>query len=279
MKTVGFIDYYLDEWHANNYLELIKSHSDGEFEVGYAYGKIDNPKGGMTNEQWAEKYNITLCKTIEEVISKSDLLIVLSPDNPEMHEELCDLPLKSGKLVYIDKTFSPDKETAQRIFEKADKFGAKCYSSSALRFATEFSDMDDFEIDEIHTEGAGTLSDYAIHQIEPVVMLMNTPAKRVIFTGTDVHPSAIIEFEDGRHWHMMIRNNKGWTYRYSLLNKNNGAMEFEIKSDYFGNFIDSLIEFFKTGIVPVPHNNTVDVMAIRNALMKASQKPFRWIEI
>ena len=119
MKKVGFIDYFLDEWHANNYPELIKNHSGGEFAVKYAYGKIDSPSG-MTNAEWSEKYGILLCGKIEEVIEKSDVLIVLSPDNPEMHEELCDLPLKSGKLVYIDKTFAPDKTAAERIFEKAD---------------------------------------------------------------------------------------------------------------------------------------------------------------
>ena len=29
MKKIGFIDYYLDEWHANNYPQFIKD-ADGE---------------------------------------------------------------------------------------------------------------------------------------------------------------------------------------------------------------------------------------------------------
>ena len=52
MKTIGFIDYYLDEWHANNYPDFIKSCAGDRYTVGCAYGKIDSPIGGMTNREW-----------------------------------------------------------------------------------------------------------------------------------------------------------------------------------------------------------------------------------
>ena len=51
------------------------------------------------------------------------------------------MPLKSGKCVYVDKTFAPDKATAERIFEKAKKYGSPIFSSSALRFATELDEI------------------------------------------------------------------------------------------------------------------------------------------
>ena len=44
MKRIGFIDYYLDEWHANNYPQLIKEVSGGELEVTCAYAVIDSPR-------------------------------------------------------------------------------------------------------------------------------------------------------------------------------------------------------------------------------------------
>ena len=44
---VGFIDYYLDEWHANNYPAWIKEASNGEMEVTLAYGLIEK-NGQMT---------------------------------------------------------------------------------------------------------------------------------------------------------------------------------------------------------------------------------------
>ena len=41
MKHIGFIDYYLDEWHANNYPKMIQELSQGEMKVSYAYGDVE----------------------------------------------------------------------------------------------------------------------------------------------------------------------------------------------------------------------------------------------
>ena len=88
MLKIGFIDYYLDEWHANSYPKMIRDAVGDKLEVAYAYGQIASPITGMTTQQWCEKYGITMCDTIEELIEKSDCLVVLSPDNCEMHEQL-----------------------------------------------------------------------------------------------------------------------------------------------------------------------------------------------
>lgn len=277
MKIVGFIDYYLDEWHANNYPRIINELTEGEFQVKYAYGKIDSPIGGITNKEWAEQQGVELLDSIEEVIAKSDVLIVLSPDNPEMHEELCDLPLKSGKLVYVDKTFAPDKETALRIFENADKHGTTCFSSSALRFVTELKEVDKDNIYKIYSEGPGTYDMYSIHQIEPIVMLMNCRAKRVMGLGDVEHPSLIIEFEDGRVAQMHHSNEIKFKIR--TVDKDNNPTDYTILSKYFNLFMEALVEFFRTGEIPVEHSQTVDVIAIREAGYRALQKPYEWIEL
>ena len=70
MKKIGFIDYYLDEWHANYYPEFFRSEAGDRMEVAYAYGKIDAPNG-MTNKEWSEKYDAELLGSIEEVIENT----------------------------------------------------------------------------------------------------------------------------------------------------------------------------------------------------------------
>ncbi|MBQ4160553.1 MAG: hypothetical protein IJD83_06435 [Clostridia bacterium] len=278
MKKVGFIDYYLDQWHANNYPEMLKKASNGKYEVAYAYGKIDSPlKGGLTNKAWAEKNGVALLDTIEEVIEKSDVLIVMSPDNPEMHEQLCDLPLKSGKLTYIDKTFAPDKETALRIFANAEAHSTPCFSSSALYFSTELNDMDTDKITKLYSRGPGAYDIYSIHQIEPILKLMKTDPKRVMFLGDKQHPSMVIEFTDGRYAQMYQGT---WIdFEITTADEKNNMQIHPIRSDYFMRFIESLIAFFDTGIAPVTHRQTVNVIATINAGHKAAQTPFEWVEV
>ena len=105
--NIGFIDYYLDEWHANNYPRLLREVTGGKMNVTLAYGHIDSPIGGRTTDKWCADMNIPKAASIEEVCEKSDAIVVLSPDNCEMHEVLCQLPLRTGKRVYVDKTFPP----------------------------------------------------------------------------------------------------------------------------------------------------------------------------
>ena len=96
MKKIGFIDYYLDEWHANQYPDWIERASGGTMKVTCAYGKVDSPNG-RGNAVWCRDMGIELLPSIEAVIDNSDYLIILSPDHPEFHEELALLPLQSGK--------------------------------------------------------------------------------------------------------------------------------------------------------------------------------------
>lgn len=278
MIKIGFIDYYLDEWHANNYPAMIADRLDGKYRVAYAYGEIDSPRpGGLTNRQWGDKYGVELVTSIPELIEKSDCIVVLAPDNPETHEELTELALQSGKRVYIDKTMAPDKASALRIFANADAHGTPCYSTSALRFSAELEEIDTTAIERLYSEGPGMYEIYAIHQIEPIVRLMQTPAKRVMYLGNDRHPSMIIEFADGRFAEMHQCN--GLNFRLVTADKDYQAKEYVIRSDYFGRFIDNLLEFFETGVVNVPHEQTVEVMAIREAGRKAARRPFTWVDV
>ena len=79
MKKIGFIDYYISEWHANNYPKWIKEIND-EYCVAYAWAEIDvSPVDNVTTDQWCEKFGAEKCATIEELCEKSDFIIILSP--------------------------------------------------------------------------------------------------------------------------------------------------------------------------------------------------------
>ena len=84
---------------------------------------------------------------------------------------------------------------------------------------------------------------YSIHQIEPIICLMECRAKEVMFTGTPEHPSMTIRFEDGRCAYMYQA--QGLDFRISVDDKENQGKVFKIESDFFGLFIKNLVEFFE----------------------------------
>ncbi len=277
MVKIGFIDYYLDEWHANNYPAWIEEESRGEMKVASAYGQIDSPLGGRTNEQWCRDYGIQECGSIPELIRQSDVLIVLSPDNCEKHEELSREALSSGKLTYVDKTFAPDIAAAKRIFAVAQEHGTPCYSTSALRFAEEYQDIDRTKIKAIECWGAGRFDTYSIHQLEPLMMLMGCPAKRVQYLQGDNWYTCLIEMEDGRFGSISGYAEGSPFVTHLCMSGSNRLIE--VKSDFFRAFIRELIEFFRTGQAQVPREDTLRIMAVRTAALEAARTPGVWVAV
>lgn len=277
MKKIGFIDYYLDEWHANNYPGFFEEVAGEEMKVCYAYGEIDSPKGGMTNKEWAEKYGVELLSSIEEVIEKSDCIIVLAPDNPETHLRLTELPLKSGKPVYIDKTFATKKAEAEAIFANADAHNTPCYSSSALFFSDELKEVDREGITRIVSAGYGVFEIYFIHQIEQVIALMGYDAKRVMYLGENAHDSLLIEFEGNRYAELCRYDHDPYTMHIGYEDKK--GVTIAVKSDFFKNCIRAMADFFNTRKIPVSHEQTLMVVSVIESMKKAKETPFTWVNI
>ena len=272
---IGFIDYYLDEWHANHYPQWLREASGGEMEVVIAYGMIDSPIGGRTTQKWCSDMGIAQAESIEEVIEKSDALVVLSPDNCEMHELLCQLPLRSGKPTYVDKTFAPNYETAKRIFDIAEASGTPCYSTSALRYAEEYQGIQN--VRGIVSVGPNEFGTYAIHQIEPIMMLMKAEPARVQYLPGEGWYTMAIAFKDGRY--ATLAGYAGDIPFKMDIKTAEGVEKITVKSDMFRGFMQHLVAFFRDPKQIVPHDETLRIMAVRGAGVKAMANPGEWVEL
>ncbi|WP_168119532.1 Gfo/Idh/MocA family oxidoreductase [Paenibacillus sp. HB172176] len=279
MKKIGFIDYYLDEFHANKYPGWIKQASGGRMEVAYAYG-LDNIEGKMSNEAWSKANAIPLLNSIEEVVERSDYIIVLSPDHPEYHGMLSEAPLKSGKPVFIDKTFAKDREAARRMFRLAEHYGTPMYSTSALRFASELasSSSNKETIEAIRSWGPGAYSNYSIHQFEPIVALMGSEPRRIMSVGTENAPALLVDFGGGRQAYMHLIGGD-CPFLTAIQYASGAAHVAKVESNFFALFIENLIRFFETGIPPVTSSETMAVITLIEFGAKAMETPFEWIEL
>ena len=276
MKKIGFIDYYLDEWHANSYPKFFEQWTE-DFEVAYAWAKIDKPNG-LTTKEWSEKYGVEVLPTMEEVIEKSDVLVVLSPDNPEMHVELCEKPLKSGKPTYIDKTFAPTLAEAKQIFQMAEEGNTPCYSSSALYYADEYVGPRTREIDMIDSWGPGEYAHYTIHQVEPIVSIIPDAPVRVMSIGTETYPAILVEFAGGQRAKVAVwRTNGG--FGMNIGYRDGKGEHIDVTSNFWEGCIKGMAKFFEDAQPPVAHENTLRVISIIDAGKRAQSRPGEWVEI
>lgn len=277
MKKIGFIDYYLDEFHALNYPQWLKEASDGTVQVCYAYAQMDKP-GGKANEVICKDLGIELLSSIEEVVAKSDGLVILSPDHPEHHAHLAAIPLASGKPTYVDKTFAPDRDTALRIIKMARDGGSPFFSTSALRYAREYSEVEKQGIEAIASRGPGDFETYAIHQLEPIICMMGAEVERIMYVGAPATSSFVLKFSGGRVATMM---QLGWACDFSIaMNyENDTAVVIQGASDYYQRFIAQLAGFFLTGRPKVPAEETLQIITILEYGKMAMKNPDTWIAL
>ena len=128
------------------------------------------------------------------------------------------------------------------------------------------------------SRGPGKLGEYTIHQLEPIVMLMGTDIRRVMFTGTEKGPAYVCEFSDGRR--ASVSHNSFDCPFITSVGFNDGSFKkLIIESDFFNGFIHDLVCFFRTKEASVPHEETVAIFAAQEAAKKAAAVPGCWIEV
>jgi hypothetical protein len=282
LNKIGFIDYYLDEWHANQYVKWIHDPArGGKHQVSYAWAEIDRP-GGISTADWCRNNNVQQAASIEELVEKCDSIVVLSPDNPEMHVSLSEIPLASGKPVYIDKTFALDVHSAAQMFDRAAKYHTPMYSTSALRYAVELAEYKGpgtlgKDIALVAAHGPGQFGNYSIHQIEMVVMSIGLGAKRAICTVSGNSPMVTYDYGDGRR---SVVHCMPWAgFGLEVLAQNGEGASLSIEKDFWPSFIDNLLAFFDTKQPAVPKEETLEAVAMVETGLKAIENPDQWIAV
>jgi hypothetical protein len=188
----------------------------------------------------------------------------------------------SGKRVYVDKTFSPGLASGVRMFETAKSFGTPMFSSSALRFSKELAPYPDEKVNRgtlefVATSGPGRFENYSVHQLEMIVALMGTGAKKVKSLSSNNGKLLVIEYEDGRRASMLQMAQT--PFQVSMELKDGSSVFVPNCSDTFPRFIDAMMTFFETGKSPVPSEETLEIMALIEAGYKAIDNYDTWIDV
>lgn len=279
-KKIGFVDYYISEWHANNYPAWIKevnARLGFSFEVAYAWAeRDDSPVDGVTTDAWCEKMGVTKCETIAELCEKSDVIMILAPSNPEKHLQYASEVLPYGKRTYIDKTFAPDLETAKQIFAIAEKHGTPFFSTSALRYAEELGrHREDTAF--LLMGGGSNFEEYVIHLVEMAVVLLGSPALRV---RADRYGYPNVFYADSEaEKKITLIYTAGLPYSVTSEHSGTKAKYSAVKSPFFMHLIREILRFYESGVLPFDSAQTLEAMRLRDALLRAAEHPGAWIEV
>lgn len=196
-KRIGFVDYCLDNYHAEVYLKALRGPlANRGYEVAGATAMQD-----AISRAWAAERNLLYYESVEELNQAVDCYIVLAPSNPELHLEMCQEVLPFGKATFVDKTFAPDELTARAIFALADACDAPIQTTSALRstavqaFVRELPSA----VQSMTIYSSGTSFDeYGIHPVELAVSCLGHNVESMTRIGPDRHPQWLLQFSGDR---------------------------------------------------------------------------------
>lgn len=300
MYRIGFIDYFLDEWHAENYPLWIKQFSKGRFVLHGAYGDIEPPfSGRRSNAEFCRDHDIIHFTSIQDLVDACDALILLAPDNPEEHVRLARETILSDKPIFVDKTFADSEAEGKQIFEMAETYGAPLYSTSALRYASAYERWPDMsEGADILSFGGGDPRQYIIHQLEPLIAQTGKRPERVLnYLGTEVPGMEVQDVEKQSDHHVFLlefTNN----IRATLIQRSDLPFQISVHTGsesqlmnaddaFFERQVEVMLDFFEASIKakehktsppspPVAKDETLEIMGTRDLLLQSRKQPGRW---
>jgi predicted dehydrogenase len=283
-KRIGIIG--LDGSHAVAFTKVINdpaaSSEYGGYKVVAAY-----PKGshdiqssvsrvpGYTEDM--KKLGIEIVNSIEELLAKVDAVFMVTNDG-RRHLEQALIVFRAGKRMFIDKPMAASLKDGMDIFAAAKYYNVPVYSCSNARFSKINQEVANGKIGKV--TGADvygpspiekthpTLFWYGIHGVEALCTIMGTGCKnvvRVFNDDTDISVGTWPENRLGVNRAMRIGQrgsggtafgDKGISKLETGSNENDGGVNPAYKK---------MIDFFRTGIVPVSAEQTLEVLAFMEA--------------
>ena len=129
--------------------------------------------------------------------------------------------------------------------------------------------------------GSGvTLEDYAVHYLEIIVACMGLGAKQVRFEQRGNQEWAEIVYADGRKATFAISMAASYLdFGVYVADKAGDSAFLPITSDFFGLQMADILNFFKTGEVSFDVAQTLELMKIRDGILKSKAEAGAWVTL
>ena len=213
---------------------------------------------------------VQIVDSMEELLQQSDVILLESNDGRMRCEQVLQV-LQSGKPMFMDKPVASSLRDVIRIYKAAESYKVPVYSTSLLRYIVNFSEIEK----QGKIQGAFTYSPamieethpdlfwYGIHGIEMVYKIMGTGCKSVSRISTPDTDIVTGIWENGRIGTFRgIR--KGSKDFGGTVFTEKQIIEIVAPNDY-GPLISEIVNFFKTGVVPVQPTETIEIYAFMEA--------------
>lgn len=202
LKIAVFGAGHLGKFHLNNWLEI-----EGVSLTGF-YDPDDH-----NAQMVADKYKLKRFTNAEELMDTCDAVDIIAPTI--YHYELCDLALRKGKHVFVEKPLANTMDEARMLVKLAKESNLKFQVGHVERFNPAFLSLKDYNLQPMFIEvhrlaqfnprgtDVSVILDLMIHDIDIILNLVKSNVSYISANGVAVMSdtpdiaNVRIEFDNG----------------------------------------------------------------------------------
>ena len=252
--------------------------------VGYPGGSPDMAASASRVEKYTkqlrDQFGVEIARSIEELCEKVDGVLLESVDG-RPHLKQVKPVIAAGKPVFIDKPMAGNLADVIEIFRLAKENNVPCWSSSSLRYCPEIAGMrnnknvgevlgcDAFSpcpLEKHHPD----LYWYGVHGVEILYTIMGLGCEMVQRVQTKDSEFVVGVWKDGRIG--TFRGLRSGKKDYGALVYGTKGIVPSGRFTGYGGLLEQIVKFFKTGKVPVPAEETIEIFAFMSAADESKAK-------
>ena len=245
---------------------------------------------------------VDIVPDVDALLGRVDAVLLETNDGRE-HRWQAEKCFKAGKRVFIDKPLAHNLRDSVAIIDLAKRFGATFFTSSAIRYVKAVREVKAkgyrvrgmdcwtcFNVEPTHE----TWYWYGIHCVDPLFAVMGRGCEEVSsFSGAD-GTVALGRWRDGRFGvaRGLSTARKGAPYGGIIFTEDaqigpsgeklvDGQIGMGTYEGYAAE-LDLILEYFRTGVVPVDPEESLEVMAFMTAADRSARnggKPVRIVDV
>ena len=254
--------------------KVVGAFKGGSPDVPHSWSRVEG-----FSQEISEKYGVRIHGSIEELVRGVDGVLILSIDG-RAHLPQARVAIAHKKPFFIDKPMAASVREAMEIFRLARDAGVPCFSASSHRYGPEMEALKQTKIGELRMAvslGPATIEPYmpdlfwyGIHSVEALYLFMGQGCRTVVRTHTEHADVVTGIWPDGRVGTVLGTRNTNRRFAITLYGSENIAERPHPPA--FQPLLHELIRFFKTGIVPIPPEETLEILAFMEAADESKRR-------
>jgi len=216
-----------------------------------------------------------------ELARDADVVLVLEDrEDGARHGCLAAAHLAAGLPVFVDKPLAPGAEAAVALLDLADAHGGRLLTTSSARYAEPVGQLRAHHaaggLASLVLSGTGTPWFYGVHLAEVAVAVLGPGFTELRSLDDPVGLTARARHRSGTTITFVLEPAEGVAEGFGLVARGPGLVHAWSLTDYapwYDRLVDDVMALARTGVPPVPREETLAVIGLLDALEHADHEP------